>query len=210
MFEVLEGCWEELVEDMNNATDLDELISAHSKYLDTLVDRALMGGNSSLLDQLNKILDIIIRFHNSQKSLFTTLYEEHERRKKFEQSVVERTEAGGWGVTDDDETPPIVMPREAWTQLRDVVKEYEDSFKTFTFSLNGAQSTNLRFLTFRLDFNEYYQKREDREARAVRQGRLYANDDLKPDLHGSAGGALLDPNFESMVDQEIRSQMDSK
>jgi len=44
MFQVIETAWNELVADFRQASDLEQLLLAHEKYLQQIVDKALMGG----------------------------------------------------------------------------------------------------------------------------------------------------------------------
>ena len=43
MFKVLEYSWVEFLDEMEEERDLDELIVAHERYLNAIVERSLMG-----------------------------------------------------------------------------------------------------------------------------------------------------------------------
>ena len=62
-FEILECSWAVLVEKLENASDLDELILAHLKFLDELADGCLLADNFwDNLKALRSIFDQIVRF----------------------------------------------------------------------------------------------------------------------------------------------------
>ena len=49
MFEVLEVSWLEFSNEMEIAKDLDDLLAAHEKYLDSIVEKSLLGERSQTL-----------------------------------------------------------------------------------------------------------------------------------------------------------------
>ena len=62
-FEILECSWAVLVEKLEHASDLDELIAAHLKFLDELADGCLLADNFwDNLKALRSIFDQIVRF----------------------------------------------------------------------------------------------------------------------------------------------------
>ncbi|CAL8240119.1 unnamed protein product [Gadus morhua 'NCC'] len=70
-FEVLECSWDELWNKVQQAQDLDHIITAHEVFLDTIISRCLLDSNSrSLLNQLRAIFNQIIEFQSAQDSLY--------------------------------------------------------------------------------------------------------------------------------------------
>jgi gamma-tubulin complex component 3 len=102
MFEVLECAWSELVEEISEAKDLEELITAHGTYLDKIVDMALMVSHNkdknNLLDLLKGIFKVVINFGNQQDRIYEqtllTLDKEHEKELQMDQE--ELGERGPW------------------------------------------------------------------------------------------------------------------
>jgi hypothetical protein len=77
-----------------------------------------------------------------------------------------KMQSGGWGSASVDGTGQSAEEREQQEQertasefnrqLRDISGEYHDCLKAFLIMLQPTASDNLRFLTFRLDFNHFY------------------------------------------------------
>lgn len=71
MFEVLECSWSDFLQGMDSACDLDELIAAHEKYLDSIIEKSLLGERSQLLCKtLCSLFDLILRFRGLADRLY--------------------------------------------------------------------------------------------------------------------------------------------
>lgn len=168
-FEVLECCWAELKKQVTEASDLDHIIAAHETFLDQVLNRCLLDAESrKMLTQLRTIFDLIIQFQNAQESFFSAATTELQLRQRLEKAVELRTDEGEWGMTEWDEEEERrrsvkfidnVIP-DTRAQLRVLSKSYQDMVQQFLMMLTSHQDVSLRFLSFRLDFNEHYKKRE--------------------------------------------------
>ena len=90
MFEVLESSWEKLVADLHAAPDMDGLINAHNTYLDTIFDKAMLGGRSvSLLAPLHMVFDDVLHFVRVQEQLYSVASAEvaQQRREREERDA---------------------------------------------------------------------------------------------------------------------------
>lgn len=168
-FEVLECCWEELLVKINKAKNLDDIISAHDTFLNQLMTRALMDKQSqAMLTQLRAIFDLIIQFQTTQESMYAAAVEELEARKHLERKASVKTASGDWGLTEEDTKSDILRQAEftktfipsTRAQLRVLHQSYQDMLQHFLVMLNNHSDVSLRFLCFRLDFNEYYKNNE--------------------------------------------------
>jgi gamma-tubulin complex component 3 len=64
---VLECSYDDLLRAIGRAADLDDVIAAHSSFLDTVVSRALLGADAQALrTQLRSICDLILQFQAAQ------------------------------------------------------------------------------------------------------------------------------------------------
>jgi len=73
-FEILECSWAALVDKIDNANDLDELITAHLQFLDELANGCLLADKLwNNLKALRSIFDQIVRFEVSFFQLFFML-----------------------------------------------------------------------------------------------------------------------------------------
>lgn len=179
MFEVLETSWENLVDDMNAANNMDEIVKAHDEYLNRIMDKSLIGSSKvpkgSLVDplalrkSLQNLFDLILRFCSVQKRLYTGILEQVNKHQRTKLEVIERTQNSKWGIDEADEGMKhfVLNPVEAQqAQLRlsseyskhltNISAEYRVSFKDLLSNLKLTSSENLRFLCFRLDFNMFY------------------------------------------------------
>ncbi|KAM6958543.1 gamma-tubulin complex component 3 [Tautogolabrus adspersus] len=169
-FEVLECSWDELWNKVQQAQDLDHIIAAHEVFLDTIISRCLLDNNSrSLLNQLRAIFDQIIEFQSAQDSLYRSALEELALRLQFEEKKRRREEEGEWGVTAEQEAEEKKRIQEFQetipkmrSQLRILTHFYQSIVQQFLLLLMTSQDESLRFLSFRLDFNEHYRAREPR------------------------------------------------
>lgn len=61
---VLECSWEKLAENIHKSIDLDEIIEAHSSYLNEITQKGFLSGakNRALSMRLNTLFDIILTY----------------------------------------------------------------------------------------------------------------------------------------------------
>uniref|UniRef100_A0A3Q3J3H9 Uncharacterized protein n=1 Tax=Monopterus albus TaxID=43700 RepID=A0A3Q3J3H9_MONAL len=163
-FEVLECSWDELWNKVQQAQDLDHIIAAHEVFQDTIISRCLLDNNSrSLLNQLRAIFDQIIEFQSAQDSLYRLALEELSLRLQYEEKKQQREEEGQWGVTAEQEAEEKKRVQEFQetipkmrSQLRILTHFYQSIVQQFLVLLMTSSDESLRFLSFRLDFNEHY------------------------------------------------------
>ncbi|XP_027352163.1 gamma-tubulin complex component 3 [Abrus precatorius] len=172
MFEVLEISWSNFLSEMEVAKDLDDLLAAHEKYLHSIVEKSLLGELSqSLYKSLFVIFDLILRFRSRADRLYEGIHELQARITESSQSSRDQNksrkqvndksvEQGSW----------IAEGRKALTQrageflrnmgqdLDAIAKEYSSLQEDFISQLPVQQHVDLKFLFFRLDFNEFYRR----------------------------------------------------
>ncbi|XP_005884511.1 PREDICTED: gamma-tubulin complex component 3 isoform X2 [Myotis brandtii] len=169
-FEVLECSWDELWNKVQQAQDLDHIIAAHEVFLDTIISRCLLDTDSrALLNQLRAVFDQIIELQNTQDAIYRAALEELQRRLQFEEKKKQREAEGQWGVTaaeEEEENKRIQEFQESipkmCSQLRILTHFYQGIVQQFLVLLMTSSDESLRFLSFRLDFNEHYKAREPR------------------------------------------------
>ncbi|XP_060922876.1 gamma-tubulin complex component 3 [Limanda limanda] len=169
-FEVLECCWDELWNKVQQAQDLDHIIAAHEVFLDSIISRCLLDNNSrSLLNQLRSIFDQIIEFQRVQDSLYRSALEELTLRLQYEERKKQREAEDQWGVRAESEAEEKRRIQEFQdtipkmrSQFRILTDCYQGSVQQFLVLLMTSTDESLRFLSFRLDFNEHYRAREPR------------------------------------------------
>ncbi|EPY86926.1 gamma-tubulin complex component 3 [Camelus ferus] len=157
-FEVLECSWDELWNKVQRAQDLDHIIAAHEVFLDTIISRCLLDADSR-----------IIELQSTQDAIYRAALEELQRRLQFEERKKQREVEGQWGMTAAEEEQEAQRTREfqesipkMCSQLRILTHFYQGIVQQFLVLLTTSSDESLRFLSFRLDFNEHYRAREPR------------------------------------------------
>lgn len=205
MFEVIETAWVALQHRVAHAQCLDEVIQAHSHYLDEIHDRALLTSrHESLNMQIQQMLVSVLRFCSLEETLILDALASIARRRALSAAVDRRTASGGWGVSETETEfqsdgladqfgmlgseasfdmsgartnggrnsfsgltvgPGSVdgVPGYVITRLEEAASEYSRQFGHLMAMLReqGDKAGDIvRYLTFRLDFNEYYSNTE--------------------------------------------------
>lgn len=145
MFEVLEGHWKILLEEMSRAGTIDALIRAHTRYLGTILDRALLSERGRKLGlTLNAVLDTVLQFRSLQEKICTWNGE-------------------GRSTSLDD-----IAVEEYWRRLGEVDSTFGMRFAHFLdgLKLHADKVESFMFLFFRLDYNSYYAALEESQSSA--------------------------------------------
>ncbi|KAF9891104.1 Microtubule-nucleating Tub4p (gamma-tubulin) complex component [Aspergillus nanangensis] len=116
LFEVIEASWDQLQASISRpGCTLDDLIEAHTKYLNSITHKGLLGGSSSrnssstnkqpeegFLSQLHQILKIMLAYKDAVDGLYSFSVAEFTRRQELSAKIETRTAQGRWGVTERD------------------------------------------------------------------------------------------------------------
>ncbi|CRG85953.1 Spindle pole body component alp6 [Talaromyces islandicus] len=123
LFEVIEASWDQLQAAISKpGCTLDDLIDAHTKYLNSITHKGLLGTASSsstsrsstsgkqpeesFLSQLHQILKIMLSYKDAIDGLYSFSVAEFTRRQERSAKIETRTAQGLWGVTERDFPPP--------------------------------------------------------------------------------------------------------
>ena len=170
-FEVMECSWDILIKQLRKAESLDEVIEAHEEFLLTLLRQSLLDERSSeLLTQLRAIYDRIIEFKGIQDKLYMAGVGELEARAADEMRLRMRERKGHYGNSVAEEetqkerirTFNKIILQNLKSQLKIVSQSYQDMVRTFLLQLACSQDQALQFLSFRLDFNQHYKRKDAR------------------------------------------------
>jgi gamma-tubulin complex component 3 len=120
LFEVIESSWEQLLEATRKpGCTLDDLIEAHTKYLNSITHKGLLGSASSsryatstsnsakqpeesFLSQLHQILKFMLAYKDAVDGLYSFSVAEFTRRQEMNAKIETRAAQGQWGATDRD------------------------------------------------------------------------------------------------------------
>ncbi|XP_010917258.1 gamma-tubulin complex component 3 [Elaeis guineensis] len=159
MFEVLEVSWAQFSEEMDAAKDLDDLLAAHDKYLNSIMEKSLLGERSrDIIKTLFTLFDLILRFRSHHDRWFERINELQLRGRGKSRS--KSKEPSSW--VDGGRKAMIQLAREFFRMMGEdldtIAKEYSASLDAFISQLPMQQHVDLKFLLFRLDFTEYYSR----------------------------------------------------
>lgn len=117
LFEVIEASWDQLQAAISKpGCTLDDLIEAHTKYLNSITHKGLLGSSrssassskqpeESFLSQLHQILKIMLAYKDAVDGLYSFSVAEFTRRQELSAKIETRTAQGRWGVTERDLYP---------------------------------------------------------------------------------------------------------
>lgn len=118
LFEVIESSWDQLqIAISKPGCTLDDLVDAHTKYLNSITHKGLLGSASfkgskddSFLSQLHQILKIMLAYKDAIDGLYSFSVAEFTRRQELSAKIETRTAQGRWGITDKDLHPNRPAP----------------------------------------------------------------------------------------------------
>ncbi|KAK1312967.1 hypothetical protein QJS10_CPA06g02256 [Acorus calamus] len=160
MFEVLEVSWSRFLDEMETAKDLDDLLSAHDKYLDSIVEKSLLGERSKgIRRSLLVLFELVLRFGSVADRLFEGIYELQQRGRTKSSRLKRLVDdgAGGGGRKELMRRGGEFLSKMG-AELDLIANEYSPSLDGFISLLPLQPHVDLKFLLFRLDFTEYYDR----------------------------------------------------
>jgi gamma-tubulin complex component 3 len=107
LFEVIESNWKELQTAMRRPdASLDDLIEAHTKYLNNITKKGLLGeqkhSHIEFTTQLHNILKCMLAYRDAVDGLYSFSVAEFTKRQQFSAKIEQRTAQGKWGITEKD------------------------------------------------------------------------------------------------------------
>jgi gamma-tubulin complex component 3 len=113
MFEVLESGWKDLVQKLQGAKTLDEVISSHDEYLNDILDKSLVGevllqddgaegSGNKLPQQLRLVLSAAFRFCKMHDKIFSDGVETIQKATEKRRGAQTRSTHGEWGFDEFD------------------------------------------------------------------------------------------------------------
>ncbi|KAH8420633.1 hypothetical protein KR009_012413, partial [Drosophila setifemur] len=167
LFEVIECNWVELQKKMLAAKALDDILDAHEKFLRTITVGCFVNTMTEMERHLETVYENIILLENWQAAFYKECFAELEARQELDQKVVKSEQNGQYGLTNEqilerDQDRKFFDERLsiACRGLDDIANAYEKAVSGFLLALNSNDDPNLQLFGTRLDFNEYYKKRD--------------------------------------------------
>ncbi|XP_055841199.1 gamma-tubulin complex component 3 [Episyrphus balteatus] len=170
LFEVIECSWAEFQEKIQQAKTLDDILHAHDEFLTTIKSGAFLDSKSEALSaQMEEVYLGITRLEVWQDKFFDICFKELKATKEFEEAIRQSEKVGEFGVNAEqqlqrDEEHKIFEQslNSCQKNLEKIGFDYEVTVRQFLLELNSNNDHNLQLFGIRLDFNEYYKKRDQR------------------------------------------------
>jgi gamma-tubulin complex component 3 len=171
LFEVIECTWTNFTKRVQSAKDLDDVLNAHQVFLDEVRVGAFLDGETktTLYLHLDIVYDSIMKLEEWQRTFYEISYKESLARKKFEEFIVESEKEGKYGVTNErrferDEEQKMFDQQISTMRksLDGIGGSYEKYVNEFLLMLTSSKDQNLQLFGTRLDFNEFYKRRDQR------------------------------------------------
>ena len=130
MFGVLEGGWKRVVQDIQEAETLDDVVAAHSRYIRNICRKSFLGndhtktvgplaGYPKLGSHVNELLELCKEFCVYQQKVFGVALESAENTKEERRQANERAAVGDWGFATED----ILAEENSFFGLADSIKK---------------------------------------------------------------------------------------
>lgn len=171
LFEVLECSWHEMLGKLDQAESLDDILKAHMQFLNKTKAGALLDHESKrLAARLRVVHSLVLDLEKIETDLHSHAQEELATRNKHEHLIEERGAAGEFGTSLAEEEKyerarvdfKKKYLRDVLTKLNILANDYQEQVKNFLLELADHPNNNLQLLSFRLDFNDHYKRREPR------------------------------------------------
>ena len=113
LFEVIEASWDALqAEIRREGCTLDDLIAAHTRYLNSITHKGLLGAarstltgsrEDSFMSQLHYLLKVMLAYRDAVDGLYSFSVAESVRSRDYAALIDARTARGQWGRSDADD-----------------------------------------------------------------------------------------------------------
>ncbi|XP_076634245.1 gamma-tubulin complex component 3 [Colletes latitarsis] len=170
LFEVIECSWDAFTKQLGQAASLDDIITAHTYFIDTVRRGTLLDEKSQeLMDHLRSVYGPILDLLDLEETFLTFATQEYETRLKENVPLnvtcpSNRLNATNTGNTEFTKRQTVFLKylNTLSIQLRLLSRTYQDRVKKFLIMLASAEDVSLQLLSVRLDFNEYYKSKDSR------------------------------------------------
>ncbi|XP_017795465.1 PREDICTED: gamma-tubulin complex component 3 [Habropoda laboriosa] len=170
LFEVIECSWDAFAKQLGQAASLDDIITAHTHFIDAVRRGTLLDENSQeLMDHLRSVYGPILDLQNLEETFLTRATQEYGARLKDNNLLATSEPSSRLDFSEvcDAEISKRQIGFSKYLntlsiQLRLLSRTYQDRVKKFLIMLASAEDVSLQLLSVRLDFNEYYKSKDSR------------------------------------------------
>lgn len=182
LFEVIESSWGELQKRIQkDDCTLDDLIEAHTRYLNDITHKGLLGpkhrrhttgadddDRTTYLSQLSELLRFMLNYRDSVDGLYSWSVSDFTRRQEADVRTTTRHNSDGTAGAFESGTDAVASE---FPVLRERLKQLGTSFRTRLQILLGdlayQPDVDMRFLGVAMNFNDVYQPARRKTKSAV-------------------------------------------
>lgn len=167
LFEVIECSWASMLERIEKARALDDILEAHDEFLKDAHDGAFFNLNASIFSTMDSAFNACLKLEKWQEHFYDLCMKELSARKAEEEMIKTSGVKGIYGLTADtrlerDQERKVFeeqLPK-LHCDLKVIGKDFESHARTVLLALASSNDHNLQLFGTRLDFNEFYKKRD--------------------------------------------------
>jgi gamma-tubulin complex component 3 len=168
LFEVIECSWVDFIKKVQTARALDDVLKAHEDFLRGVHVGIFLDNiqKHTLYLHLDIVYDAIVKLEDWQQTFYEKVFAEMDARKAFESDIVKSEKTGNYGVTTekrlerDNDLKTFELSLSSMKKSLDGIgNSYEKYVNTFLMELAKSSDPNLQRFGTRLDFNEFYKKK---------------------------------------------------
>lgn len=167
LFEVIECSWTSMLERIEKSRALDDILEAHEEFLKDAHDGAFFDSNASIFSTMNSAFTACLKLEKWQEHFYDLCMKELNARKAEEETIKTSGVKGKYGLTADkrlerDQERKVFEEclHKMHCELKVIGKDFETHARTVLLALASSNDHNLQLFGTRLDFNEYYKKRD--------------------------------------------------
>lgn len=171
LFEVIECSWVSFMKRVQSAKALDDILTFHDDFLNAVRVGIFLDNETkqTLFLHLDIIYDSIMKLEDWQQDFYVIVFTELDCRKKFESEISKSEKNGTYGLTTEkrlERDQECKLFEELMSNMKKkldgIGNSYEKYVNDFLLMLTSSKDQNLQRFGIRLDFNEFYKKRDQR------------------------------------------------
>lgn len=173
LFEVVECLWEKFSHSFTKAKSFDDVIRAHDDFINEMQAKTFQDKDSrTFINELRLIWDLVFELETQEMTFFSHVAKEYNTRVEREAHIAEHgtceeTEAQAY---ESDQKFKAFLSRMR-VQYNILNTNYQDVLKRYLLELSSTMKHELRLLSSRIDYNEYYKRLDARLTESMKYSR---------------------------------------